>query len=408
MSSTAASEINASLLTQHFQITGAIGIPIILALSSAGFRVRALTRSTTSAALLPLDVEVVEVDYTQPSQIEAVLMGQEVVISALGDTASAVAAQEVLIHAAVAVGVKRFFPSEFGSDTMDPRVRAFPFFADKIRHQTLLEELAGTASGFAYTILITGPFLDWGLSVVPFIVNVGTEIPEGETTSSALVLEIAIADDLSPLAVYDDGTTPFSTTRISTLARALLACLQPDTFPQTANRTLYIHDGITTQNRLLDLRSGTAEHAERRKQIDTALLEARAWRDYHDPSTTDPRGWVFPFITLSIWSRERLCCFEGKTDNALLGIPELGGEELQDVLKTEVERAEKAFAGPGCFLARGAGGGEAAAAAASGPGLAEKALEGGKHRLEGFGGARSGSPVEGVVGQMACLFSPPA
>ena len=36
---------------------------------------------------------------------------------------------------------------------------------------------------FSYSILITGPFLDWGLSVVPFIINVGARSAEGSCGS---------------------------------------------------------------------------------------------------------------------------------------------------------------------------------------------------------------------------------
>lgn len=126
-------------------------------------------------------MEVIEVDYTQPGQLKAALLGQHVVISALGDTAGAVAAQEALIYASLAVGVKRFFPSKFGSDTKNERVRSFPFFADKIRHQKLLEQAAkDRPEEFSHTIVITGPFLDWGLSVVPFIINVGSQSADSE------------------------------------------------------------------------------------------------------------------------------------------------------------------------------------------------------------------------------------
>lgn len=120
-------------------------------------------------------------DYTDHEQLEAALQGQHAVISTLGDTAGAVAAQEALIHASIAVGVKRFIPSEFGSDTMNPRVRSFPFFADKLRHQEMLKQTAeANPTSFSYSIVITGPFLDWGLSVVPFILNVGAESTEGQ------------------------------------------------------------------------------------------------------------------------------------------------------------------------------------------------------------------------------------
>jgi len=101
------------------------------------------------------------------------------VISTLGDTAGAVTAQKALIEASTTNSVKRFIPSEFGSDTMNTRVRSFPFFADKLKHQDMLQRAASEHPSFSYSILITGPFLDWGLSVVPFIINVGSRSAQG-------------------------------------------------------------------------------------------------------------------------------------------------------------------------------------------------------------------------------------
>ena len=121
-----------------------------------------------------------EVDYGNLPALQHLLKGQDAVISALGDTADAVAAQEVLIHAALAAGVKRFIPSEFGSDTMNMRVRSMPFFANKLKHRDMLEKASANNASFTYSILITGPFLDWGLSVVPFIINVGTRSAGGK------------------------------------------------------------------------------------------------------------------------------------------------------------------------------------------------------------------------------------
>lgn len=149
------------------------------ALVGAGYEVQALTRSSIVANTIPLAVKLVEVDYGNLAALRTILEGQDVVISTLGDTAGAVAAQEVLILAAIAAGVRRFVPSEFGSDTENERVRSMPFFADKLKHRELLENAAAINPHFTYSIFVTGPFLDWGLSVVPFIINVGLRSADG-------------------------------------------------------------------------------------------------------------------------------------------------------------------------------------------------------------------------------------
>lgn len=69
---------------------------------------------------------------------------------------------------------------------------SYPFFAAKIKHQQRLREAARFYRDFSYSILITGPFLDWGLSVVPFIVNIGTRSAEGESTSDPIPLNSGV------------------------------------------------------------------------------------------------------------------------------------------------------------------------------------------------------------------------
>jgi hypothetical protein len=104
------------------------------------------------------------------------------VVSCLGDVPAAVKAQEALLDASLAVGVKRYIPSEFGSDTTNERVKSYPFFAAKVKHQQRLRQVSTANAGFSYSLLITGPFLDWGLSTVPFIINVGARTAEGNVT----------------------------------------------------------------------------------------------------------------------------------------------------------------------------------------------------------------------------------
>ena len=160
-------------------MSGACGPLIAEALSNADFGVQALTRRGGNNAVKIPGVPVHQVDYSSQEELQEVLEGQDAVVSTLGDTAGAVAAQENLITASIVTGVKRFIPSEFGSDTMNPRVRSFPFFSDKLKHQEFLARAAVEHTAFSYSIIITGPFLDWGLSVVPFIINVGSKSAQG-------------------------------------------------------------------------------------------------------------------------------------------------------------------------------------------------------------------------------------
>ena len=128
---------------------------------------------------MPNTVNIVEVNYNDDNTLRKVLRHQDAVVSCLGDVPAAVQAQDALLNASLAAGVKRFVPSEFGSDTTNRHVMSYPFFRAKVEHQRLLRQAARIYRDFSYTVLITGPFLDWGLSKVPFIINVGSRTAEG-------------------------------------------------------------------------------------------------------------------------------------------------------------------------------------------------------------------------------------
>jgi hypothetical protein len=278
------------------------------------------------------------------------------VVSCLGDVPAAVKAQEALLDASLAVGVKRYIPSEFGSDTTNPRVKSYPFFAAKLKHQHRLRQVSTINEDFSYSLLITGPFLDWGLSTVPFIINVGARTAEGNVpTFEPLLGTIRVPKGLSYLLqltslriVIDGGDVPFSITCTSAVGDAVAAIL---TRPQdTANRAIFVHEGVTTQNTLI-------AHAERLlssagkgsslvptfsvTSIDSELAERAAWKAFHRPSA-DPLEWALPFINLSIWSGREICHFVD-TDNELLGIRVLEGTELDALLREGIARAAKVY-----------------------------------------------------------------
>lgn len=254
---------------------------MVQALCNAGFEVQAFTRKGSTDAVKPNlgDAQILEIDYSSQQELQAALRGQDAVISTLGDTASAVFAQKGLIEASILTGVKRFIPSEFGSDTMHEKVRAFPFFADKLKHQQLLKRAADECEDFTYSIIITGPFLDWGLSVVPFIINIGSRSAQG--TIGRCLLMCQRIDRLMTSAVFDGGDVPFSTTRVTTLATAVVATLQKS--KSTKNRTLYIHDGIVSQNQLIARSEAYGNVEFVREHVDTKALEKEVSIVRHKP-----------------------------------------------------------------------------------------------------------------------------
>lgn len=103
------------------QATGNVGSGVLPELLKSNFNITVLSREGSSA-VFPEGVKVVKTDYSISSLTKA-LTGQDAVVSMLPIVA--LAEQQKVAEAALAAGVKRFIPSEFGSDTA---VSAVPFF----------------------------------------------------------------------------------------------------------------------------------------------------------------------------------------------------------------------------------------------------------------------------------------
>lgn len=150
------------LIPRNEQASGNLGRPIVKALLDAGeFYVTAVSR-TTSSATFPASVRVVRVDFLAQDDLEGAFLGQDAVFSVSAPSSSLVD-QKRIIDAAIAMGVRRFIPSNFGADLHNPNTAALPLFRDKIAIHKYLEEKTVSVPGFSWTTIYTGPFLDWGL-----------------------------------------------------------------------------------------------------------------------------------------------------------------------------------------------------------------------------------------------------
>ena len=134
--------------------------PSILAAFTADphFTVSVLTRQS-SKSIFPSHLKVFRVgdDYPEADLLGA-FEGQDAVISTIA-TANA-SQQNAFADAAIKAGVKRFVPSEFGSDTSNEKAMAIlpQYFAGK---KATVEYLKGKEKeGLTWTAFVTGPFFE--------------------------------------------------------------------------------------------------------------------------------------------------------------------------------------------------------------------------------------------------------
>ena len=269
-----------------------MGKPILDALINSGkFNVTVLARETTKAEF-PASVKVAHVDFENVDSLTAALKSQDALVSAVGN--SGLQGQTFLVDASIAAGVKRFIPSEFGSDLANPKTRAFPIFGYKVSIIKCIEEKARTNPGFTYTNIRNGAFLDWGIEQ-NFLVDLKSGKPR----------------------IYDSGNQLFSSTSLASIGLAVVGVLSH--VEETKNRSVYVQDLTTSQNRILEIARKVAPQLKHEPvHVDTDELlkdlnEKTAKGDYS-------LGTLYQFLHPSLL-KEGYGGLMEKTDNELLGIP---------------------------------------------------------------------------------------
>ena len=162
------------------------------------------------------------------------------------------------------------------------------------------------SSGLTYTLISTGPFLDWGIQV-GFLISLKEK----------------------KITLFDGGDRVFSTTSLPTIAKAVVGVLTH--LEETKDRAVYVHDTATTLKKLAKMGKkavGGDGWQEPVVSVDEVLDQAWAELKKEQPN---PGVLVYNFIRACIWGEGYGSHFE-KTDNELLGIPELSDAEVQNLV----------------------------------------------------------------------------
>jgi nucleoside-diphosphate-sugar epimerase len=291
--------------------TGNIGLPIVEALLAANFEVLALSRKgSKNVSVLPKSpkLTIKEVDYSSESELKQVLEGVQSVVSTLA-TAS-LEDQKPLIDAAFAAGVERFIPSEYGCDTTNPVTAKLPVFKYKVMMHDVLKAHAASNPRFSYSLLMTGPFFDWGLNHGFFLA------PKNHSAT-----------------LWNGGDVPFSTATVKDIAQAVVGIISHQA--ETKNRAVYVQSTITTQNKLI-----TYAKEKDGKEWDTTVKSTQ--EGYDDSmkllqSGSDIGKAMVGFILYGIFSSHKTGAnWDDKHDNELLGVTQLTEQQVKEVVQSFV------------------------------------------------------------------------
>jgi putative NADH-flavin reductase len=279
--------------------TGNLGPSIVNELVNQGFEVTVLSSSGNTSSL-PSAVKVIKVDYSSQDSLISALRGQEAFISAIPKHEE----QPALIDAAIAAGVQRFIPSEFGSNIIgNDKVRALPVFAGKLKTQ---EYLRAKQDKISHTFLINGLFLDWGLSI-GWLANL-----KGKTD------------------INDNGDSVHSFTLLADIAKAVAGILKhPE---ETKNRGVYVQSAALSQNQVLEIAQKVKpEFKAETQQVDLAEVEKNAYAELKEENG-DIGSAMRGFIKVSIFREGYGNLWDEKNDNELLGVKGLSSSELEDLV----------------------------------------------------------------------------
>ncbi|KAI1177346.1 hypothetical protein F4777DRAFT_596737 [Nemania sp. FL0916] len=285
--------------------TGNLGPHILNALSTAGFHVKALSRSQPRASSTVLaNVDVLRSDYSFASLAD-VFKGQDAVVSTISTLS--VQQQLAIIDAATTAGVKRFLPSEFGSDTsVDDEENTAAFIRDKQEVVRYLRRKE--AGGLSWTALCPGPWVDWML----------------EEGNGLLGIDVRSRT----ATIIDSGEQEFTASTIELVARATASVLlHPD---ETKNRYIQVHSFTLTQNLLLGALERAIGAEFSRKQLTREELLALAKKD-HDGGGEEAGH--YHLVTATVYSGSRLTWFPDRAidGNKILELTE--EEDLDDTVE---------------------------------------------------------------------------
>lgn len=242
--------------------------------------------------------------------MKSALKGQDVLVNTVNTGAAT--GQKPIIDAAIAAGVKRYVPADYGSFTTDPEARNLQVIAPMTEIQSYIKEKA--ANGLIeWTLFQTGAFLDMIIGIVPLTFDLRAR----------------------SIVWYDHGEAEFSATTSTSIGKAIAGALKkPD---ETKNRVVFVHDIVVTQKKLVSL-------AKKHVASGPEWVETRVKsRDELERTLDLAKQGKFDFMAgmaqlkAALLSGQYRSRYE-KVDNELLGLDHFGEEDLEALIIANIAR----------------------------------------------------------------------
>ena len=278
-----------------------MGTAIVKNLAESGFQVTALVRGQAYDGFS--GIRSATVDYDNIATLEAALEGHHAVVSALSRTA--LLSQIAIIDAAIASGVRRFIPSEFGANLQNQNVRRLPSYQTKVQVEKYLEARADKGE-ITYTYIYTNSLMDWSVR-------------------AGIILDLGAPS----IALYNGGDNPVSMSTIDTAAKAVVGVLSAPT--ETKNRAVYVHGTVLSQRELLELAKRAIPAVRWMEEVlDLDQLEKEALQRNN---MSVPNMTLFHVGAMKAGFAKDYGNRFGESDNELLRIPTLLESDIKQLLQ---------------------------------------------------------------------------
>ena len=292
--------------------SGSLGPAILNALLAANFSVTVLTRETSSAKF-PASAKIARVDYNSFDSLVSALRGHDAFVSTLYTGPENSKLHPTLVDACLAAGVKRYLPSEFGSDLSNAENQKLEIFGNKVMiAKYVAEKAAGSDGKLSWTRVYTGPFFDWCIMVG---------------------LLVGKSDGVTEL--YNGGDVKISTTTLADVGKAVVGVLQHPS--ETENKEVWVQSTVVTQNQLVNTAEKVTGKKLETKVVETAPLLEASRQELKKGSEMNGQLFAFDQIKVAIFTDANGGLMpQDKLWNEKLGLKEMTEEEVKEVVKKYV------------------------------------------------------------------------
>lgn len=292
--------------------TGNLGPAIHKALLENGFEVTILSREgSTSTDKIPAHPKqkIIKANFDNVDSLTSALQGVDAVVSNV--TSTALLSQKKIIDASISAGVKRFLPSEFGSDMEVEANKKVLFNVPKHEIKDYLEEKSQAHPSFSYTSVSTGPFFDWCLAFGLF----------GDFKNH-------------DMTIWDGGETKVSTTTLPSIGKAVVGVFR--NLDATKNKTVRVADTAISQKEMIEIAKEIDGKEWTTKAGNTEEAYKAGLAEFSKPEPNFMLAVTNQLFRI-IFSVEHEPDMSGRLDNEAVGLPLMTREQVKGVIKNALE-----------------------------------------------------------------------